>query len=237
MPILKPKYHIYAGIISILILITGCSNNDESYFPLQPGKYWRYQMRYQTMDGKFKGVYAVENLQPISRNDELIYVRKLLDGSINYLKKTDEGIILTGWEKTTDLQTNNGELDKYILKFPLKEGNEWKEFRKTKALIKTGPPQKTEFHIVGNIPVVTKIESMAEVVKVPAGTFDNCMKVVTKGDAFINAGNYVGMTLIKVLEINWYSPGIGLVKSQRVETTASKALNRGEILLELESYR
>lgn len=234
---MKFTVNIYLALTIVIIALTGCGHEGDAYFPLATGKYWRYQMTYQTMDGKFKGFYAVENLRPIMRDDQKVYVRRLLDGSINYLKKTGDGILLLGREKTTDLQTSEKELDRYILKFPLTTGTQWQDFQKTKVLIKTGPPVKTEFHIVGKIPVNTSIDSLTERVSVPAGTFDNCMRVTTSGDAFINAGNYVGMTLVTIKEINWYAPGVGLVKSKRVETTESKALDRGEIDLELEDYR
>jgi hypothetical protein len=78
---------------------------------------------------------------------------------------------------------------------------------------------------------------MTDMVKVPAGAFENCMRVVMSGNAFVDAGNYVGKTIVRVTETNWYAPGVGLVKSVREESTKHRALDKGGIILELESFR
>jgi hypothetical protein len=218
-------------------LLSACGQNNNDYFPLDAGKYWRYQMTYQTMDGTFKGIYAVENLPRHKKDDQVFYVRQLLDGSLDYLQIDDKGLLLKGREKTVNLDTRYNDAIQYIFQFPLKVGTMWEDSVLSKALIKTGPPQKTEFHIVAKIPVTAKIESMTDSVNVPAGKFENCMRVVKSGNAFIDAGNYVGRTIVRLSETNWYAPGVGLVKSVRKESTKHKALDKGEITLMLESYR
>jgi hypothetical protein len=224
-------------LLVLLCLLTSCSQSDNEYFPLKAGKYWRYQLTYQTMDGTFKGVYAVENLPKQTIAEQQYYVRTLLDGSINYLQLDDKGLLLKGREKTVDLDTKFTDTGQYIYQFPLQVGTTWEDTVLSKALIKTGPPQKTEFHIVAKVPVTAKIESMTDMVKVPAGTFENCMRVVMSGNAFVDAGNYVGKTIVRVTETNWYAPGVGLVKSVREESTKHRALDKGGIILELESFR
>ena len=224
-------------LVFILCLLTSCGQTDNEYFPLKAGKYWRYQLTYQTMDGTFKGVYAVENLPKQTIDEQQYFVRTLLDGSINYLQLDDKGLLLKGREKTLDLDIRFTETDQYIYQFPLQVGTTWEDTVLSKALIKTGPPQKTKFHIVAKVPVTAKIESMTDMVKVPAGTFENCMRVVMSGNAFVDAGNYVGKTIVRITETNWYAPGVGLVKSIRQESTKHRALDKGEITLELENYR
>ena len=194
-------------------------------------------MTYHTMDGNFKGFYAVENLGRKRENGHDIYVRRLLDGSSSFLRVDDTGIHFTSHEKATDGQTTHVNLDHYVFRLPLSVGTEWQDTTIARALIKTGPPQKTEFHIAAMVPVTARIESLTDRVSVPAGSYTDCLRVTLKGDAFTNAGNYVGLTIVTITESNWYAPGVGLVKSVRQETTASKALDRGEISLELESYR
>jgi len=220
-----------------LCFLFACGQSDNEYFPLDKGKYWSYQLTYQTMDGTFKGVYAVENLSVYKVDDQTYYVRQLLDGSFNYFQIDEKGLLLKGREKTVDLDTKYTDTQQYIFQFPLQVGTAWEDTVLSKALIKTGPPQKTEFHIVAKVPVTVKIESMTDVVKVPAGTFENCMRVELSGNAFIDAGNYVGKTIVRINEINWYAPGVGLVKSVRKESTKHRALDKGEITLELENYK
>lgn len=225
-------------ILTCMVFFSGCSEAPEDYyFPLGEGKYWRYQMIYQTMDGNFRGVYAVENLTAQKHGDEITHMRRLLDGSYNFFQVNDTGILLVRREKTIDLDTDYTDTDQYLFQFPLQVGTAWESSVISKALIKTGPPQKTEFHIRARVPVTARIASLTDTVTVPAGTFENCLRIESRGDSFINAGNYVGKTIVRLEETNWYAPGVGLVKSFRQESTKSKALDQGEITLELESYR
>lgn len=234
---IKKRCQVIQLLLLLVCILAGCDRQDpDYYFPLSDGKYWRYVMSYKTMDGTFKGVYAVENLKQTRKNGELLYVRKLLDGSLDYFRITADGILLVAREKTVDMKTDYTKEGHYIFRFPVAKGTQWKDTTVSRALIKTGPPQKTEFHIVAGVPVTASIDSMTDTVRVPAGIFKNCMRVNISGDAFTNAGNYVGLTVVKIKETNWYAPGVGLVKSVRKETTKSKALDKGEILLELESY-
>ena len=226
-----------AVAIWCLCMFTACHRSPDTYFPLASGKYWRYVMTYHTMDGNFKGIYAVENLGPEKEGDRELYVRRLLDGSSSYFLLDNAGIRMTGHAKTDDGQVERIEQDQYIFRFPLAIGTEWQGTTTSRALIKTGPPQKTEFHISAKVPVTARIESLTDTVTVPAGTFADCLRITLKGDAYTNAGNYVGLTIVTITETDWYAPGVGLVKSVRKETTTSKALDRGEIILELESYR
>ena len=226
-----------AAAIWCLCMLPACNRSPDYYYPLSSGKYWRYVMTYHTMDGHFKGVYAVENLGHKKETSNVIYVRRLLDGSSTFLQIDDTGIRLSGQEKTTDRHTTRADLDRYILQFPLVVGKEWQDTTLARALIKTGPPQKTEFHINAQVPVTARIESLTETVAVPAGSFKDCLRVTRKGNIFTNAGNYVGLTIVNIDEIDWYAPGVGLIKSVRKEYTTSKALDQGEITLELEAYR
>ena len=226
-----------AVAIGCLCLLTGCSRASDDYYPLAGGRYWRYVMTYHTMDGNYKGIYAVENLGRKKENGHDIHVRRLLDGSSDFLRIDDQGIHLTGREKTDGGRTRRVDLDHPVFQFPLVVGKEWQDTTIARALIKTGPPQKTEFHISAQVPVTARIESMTDAVSVPAGTFVECMRISLKGNEFTNAGNYVGLTIVNIEETDWYAPGVGLVKSIRKESTVSKALDRGEIMLELEDYR
>ncbi len=238
MKFLISTQHISLTIIFLSLLINpGCSRSPDHYFPLTEGSYWRYVMSYNTMDGHFKGVYAVENLSTKLIDDQRTYVRKELGGTLMYYRKDDDGILLVGHEKVSDFSTKFTEEKQYVYQYPLEAGVAWQDETFSKALIKTGPPQKTEFHIIAKVPVTVKIESITDTVEVPAGIFDNCMRISYSGDAFTDAGNYIGLTVVSVNETNWYAPGVGLVKSVRRETTTHQALDHGEIVLELESYR
>ena len=84
--------------------------------------------------------------------------------------------------------------------------------------------------------MTVEILSFQDIVNVPAGQFDNCMKVVMTGSSYKDAGNYVGLTLVSVEQTNWYAPGVGLVKMERLEKTQSEALDKGTLSVELTHF-
>jgi hypothetical protein len=115
-------------------------------------------------------------------------------------------------------------------------GSQWQQSTVTKLLKKTGPPQKTVFEIFAKVDLEARIESLEEIVDVPAGRFKNCMKITMSGSSFKDAGNYVGLTLVNVEQTSWYAPDVGLVKMQRIETTQSDALDKGTLLIDLADF-
>ena len=86
------------------------------------------------------------------------------------------------------------------------------------------------------MPLDLSIESLDDTITVPAGQFSKCMRIKMTGSAYKNAGNYVGLTLVNVEQTNWYSPGVGLVKLERLETTQSAALDKGTLSIELVNF-
>jgi len=118
----------------------------------------------------------------------------------------------------------------------LEKNTQWQDISQTRLLVKTGPPVKTEFKIEAQIPLEISIDSTDDTVSVPAGNFHHCIKLTKQGAEFKDAGNYIGRTIIRVKETSWYAPGVGLVKSIREETTDSKALDKGQLVIELELF-
>ena len=221
----------------VCILFVSCDQGDPDYFPLSAGHYWRYQMHYQIMNGPDDTFYIIENMPPALDDEGWVYEQLSMDGRSYYYRIDDEGILFTRLSRHMDLTDEVQDINRYLFQYPLEKGRQWQSESYTRVLIRIGPPQKTEFRIVTKVPVTVTIESMTDRIKVPAGVFDNCMRIKSAGKSFVDAGNYVGKTVVSINETNWYAPEVGLVKSVRKETTTAKALDYGEIILELEAFR
>lgn len=222
-------------IVSLSLLIS-CSGPDPTYFPLQSGYKWRYDVAMTTRDGLEKQKYILNNLGPSKLNSEPVYARQSLDGTLLYYAIEDDEIRYLGSD-SRDVPGGQFKPDQQIvMKQPLELNTNWETTSQTRLLKKTGPPQKTEFRIVARVPLDVLVESLSETVSVPAGIFSNCLKIRMTGSMMKDAGNYVGMTLINVEETRWYAPGVGLVKLERLETTQSDALDKGSLLVELADY-
>ena len=226
----------YLFLVLIFLVLTACSKKEDSYFPLSSGLKWHYNVSLTTRDGLEKQKYILYNLGPDKLNGEPVFLRKSLDGTILYYSISDDGIYYLG---NLDSKATSPKFyaDKSIvIPTPFAINKKWEQITYTRLLKKTGPPQRTEFKIIAEVPLEISIESMTDTVIVPAGKFNKCMRIKMQGSAYKDAGNYVGLTLVNVEQTNWYSQGVGLVKMERIETTKSDALDKGTLSIELTNF-
>jgi hypothetical protein len=223
-------------LLFLALLFAGCSKEDISYFPLSDGYKWRYDVALETRDGRQRQMYILNNLGKSELNGMPVYLRESLDGTILYYTRSEEGIYYLGNinDKTPMPEFHSDK--QLVIPDKIFLNKEWEQSTVTRLLKKTGPPQKTVFEIFAKVELETKIESLNDIVTVPAGRFENCMKITMSGSSFKDAGNYVGMTLVSVEQTNWYAPDVGLIKMERIETTESNALDKGTLLIELAEF-
>lgn len=70
-------------------------------------------------------------------------------------------------------------------------------------------------------------------VSVPAGRYDDCVRVEAVGKTLVAADRGNLEVEIVVTQTEWYAPGVGLVKTQRAERADSTFLKNGEYVQEL----
>ncbi len=219
----------------LFFLCVSCSKHDNSYFPLNKGVKWQYDVVLETQDGLLNQKYIFKNLGEDELNGTPVYLRQSLDGSILYYENSDEGIYYLGNKDTQTINPEFHEDRQLILPSKLIVGTEWEDTTLTKLLKKTVPSQKSAFELIVEIPIEVKIESLNETVTVSAGRFYNCMKVSMEGFDFKDLGNH-GITMVSVEQTNWYALGVGLVKMERLETAKRKALGKATLLVELAKF-
>jgi hypothetical protein len=225
------------ALLFFALLCISCSKKEVSYFPLSEGYKWQYDVSLVTRDGLLSQKYILNNLGIGELEGVPVYLRQSLDGTILYYSISDEGIHYLGNINDRNLVSEFNEDKQLVIPEPHAVNTQWEQSTITKLLKKTGPPQKTVFEIFAKVDLLAKIESLDEIVSVPAGRFEKCMKITMSGSSFKDAGNYVGLTLVNVEQTSWYAPGVGLVKLERIETTRSAALDKGTLSIELAEFK
>ena len=205
-------------VIIVSFLCISCSKNDDSYFPLSSGLKWHYSVSLTTRDGLENQKYILLNAGSKEIDGELVYRRESLDGTNLFYKITDEGIYYLGSVANELVDPKLSSFQSLVIPYPLILNKKWQQVTHTE------------------VPMEVEILSFQDIVNVPAGQFDKCMKVVMTGSSYKDAGNYVGLTLVSVEQTNWYAPGVGLVKMERLEKTQSEALDKGTLSVELTHF-
>ncbi|MBM4284036.1 MAG: hypothetical protein FJ128_02135 [Deltaproteobacteria bacterium] len=206
------------GIFFLVFLLLGCGREPDldTYYPLTEG------MR-RTTQTKITETAGPDKMEERESRASLIYLpAQELQGKtvfpmksnqiggpkditiVIYLGKDQEGIFLVGHQITLDKKIREPkfmERKDYLLKKPLKVGNEWSA--ESGSYLK--PPEKVQLKVV--------IESLDETISVPAGTFKKCLKLTKKGDKTLKNG-----AAVKIEQTLWYAPGAGFVKFIDLQT-------------------
>lgn len=236
---------ITIGLVLPLLLAACGGDSQARYFPLEQGMSWRYVVQSTTMDGTETQKYVIQAGEPRSWQGETLPVRVTLAGSRLFYRVNEKGVFRVATQRPDAAKPTAVSDDRRtVLRYPLEPGTAWQETSETVTLYRTGPPQRSEYHIKVPVNLEYTIQAANDSVKVPAGRFTNCLRIRAEGvKRQYDAGNYVGRTDITVEQTDWYAPGIGLVKSVRKESTSNKVLNHGSmqtfagsLTFELESF-
>jgi hypothetical protein len=183
---------IAALLLAVSLFTPGHSWGDElseSYFPLKEGSRWEYDVI--SSQGPTKKL-LITNLAPREVSGAKVTPRKWeLGGSIfiELMKQDETGVYRYAEQKGEQAPPTLITPMECHLKFPIAEGSSWNMAAK-----------------VGNSPVNISLtmESLSDEVKVPAGTFKDCVKIKQVGE------NDAGTS---VMGYEWYAPKVGIVKS------------------------
>ena len=162
---------------------------SESYFPLKEGMRWEYNV---ISDQGATKKLLITNLAPREVSGAKVTPRKWeLGGStfIELMKQDETGVYRYAEQKGEQAPPSLITPMECHLRFPIAEGSSWNMAAK-----------------LGNstVNVSLTIESLSDEVKVPAGTFKDCVKVKQVGE------NDAGTS---VMGYEWYAPKVGVVKS------------------------
>ncbi len=86
------------------------------------------------------------------------------------------------------------------------------------------------------IMMVYAIVALDQKVETASGNFEGCIKVVGEAKIRLYVDAQFNWREIPLFSTEWYCPGVGLVRVERVETSPSKFMRGGSLTLELASY-
>jgi hypothetical protein len=213
------------------LLLFACGEPDNSWFPLSEGYWWQYSAVRSIRGESHIQKLILANLAAVRVDGATLFPRKRADGKIEYYEKSDKGVYLVDLE--------DGSKDQQLQE-PVKAGTKWQRTSKILFLEVTGAFEATyNRRIEENIIVNYEIESVDDVVTVAAGRFEHCIRVKGIGSIYGGGGSleeFMDIDDINIETLEWYAPGVGLVKRTRKEYTHPLKFenNYSE---ELESFR
>jgi hypothetical protein len=204
-----------SGIIETLKEEVTEVSSSKDYFPLNEGRIWEYQFFLKTGEdwhlgpiSKMSGERILTNFPQRELKGEKVTPQQVEDkvrGSSHisfwFYIEDQSGVYEFAHQKPGQIQPKIAH--DFIIKYPIKIGNSWQE------------TETSEFEPEISISVESTIESINEVVTVPAGTFEDCLKIKTVGFAEKDIkGEWLPKQTVRIDRewYKWFAPGIGIIK-------------------------
>lgn len=184
----------------------------------------------ETRERKIETVIGVKTcINGILVDTWIVTTRKPSGESVSrkeFSLEDDRGVKSVASQGPRDTSPKIREHDAWELKYPLAAGATWTSVEEVHQL-------KEQLFV----PLTCVIETMDDVVTVPAGTFERCMRIRKTFSAKVNLGSYGGNPEVTVERLSWYAPGVGQIKGSSVTKCSNAELGGGEGYFELISYR
>jgi hypothetical protein len=230
----RPMKCIVIALVGLLLIFADYAGASE-YFPLKEGHSGTYVC--ESLRAGMKITYQAEWLVlPQKRlGDQLVIPVKntmTTEGpeaktriSYRFFRENDDGIRIAAKQDPGTFSPSFSQREEWELKFPLAVGGSW-----GRELDYVYANQKFV------APVTNTIEKMDDIVTVPAGKFEKCMKVKTYYSGKINLKSSGGNLELTVEGEGWYAPGIGLIKGCLRTKCDKPDLDGRESCMELKSF-
>ena len=225
--------------LSILI-ISSCSNEGSSYFPVDKIKSWNYTVKIlPEVDESIIYKRTNESLgkKTIKDNDVDHEVFPILkeNGTLLYYQISDNGIYRNGIKFVKDIGVKFEKKKRMVIPANLKVGEGWEVESKTYLILKRYPYY--DYRATTNFKLNYKIVSLNEDIKTPSGKFKNCLKLEGTGKTSFIGDSEIGSIEIDIFSEEWYAKGVGLVKTVRTEKTDTELFGTTKMVQLLDNYK
>lgn len=225
---------------AVLALLAGCKEPPgSSLFPLEEGRRWTYRLSSEwENDTRERETVVLSNLGRDSALESGSAWHRRSDTGLDYWLRADAtGIYRVAAKSDVDAEPKPDPAPRFVLKAPIAVGTSWQTTTTTYLMQRNSefPPEIRHAH--PSVPVVWTIEALDDRVEVPAGRFEQCVRV--KGLALLRlfADPVNGFKDMPLTTLEWYCPGVGLVKVERREPANSTFLTGGTMTMELMEWQ
>ncbi len=227
--------------LAFAAFVAGCgpAGGDKSFFPLDEGRSWTFQVTKNVDEATEPDVdtltFTMKGSQKLESGPAQ---RRLSSNGVDYFLRSDEqGIYRVGSRNSLDENPKPDNPPRFVLKKPYVVGTQWQANTMPYILQRRNEFPKEVRYTTKPIMMVYAIAALEQKVETPAGKFEGCIKVVGEAKIRLYVDAAFNWREIPLFSTEWYCPGVGLVRVERLETSPSKFMRGGTQTLDLVSYK
>ncbi len=212
---------MFIGLLFLGGLFPGQGGEAQKYYPENPDMTWEYKI---SSDKAKARKLKITNLAQRTLFEKNVTPRKWeSEGSIHYTFATEDksGVYQVAAQTPGDTEPKKTAPPLYYLKAPIRVGSAWDIAQNLGQ---------------AEMKVNLTITGLTEQVKVPAGTFKDCLRLKQNGKSVRTLADGATATLESE---NWYAPHVGWVKGVTTinKKKGDKVVFSEVITYELESFK
>lgn len=214
----------------LLTFATALAASAPELFPTTPGRWWYYATQTRILDEARMQRLFVANVAFDGRT----LLQRRQGGWDHLYAIGDDGIAHQSYINRSGGGRDAREANALLLPAPATEGSNW-QYRSRLRLIESRT-FAAEDRLGGRylpVDLAARVVATDATIEVPAGRFRDCVRVEANGRALVPADRGNLEVEVAVSQTEWYAPGVGLVRSVRIESADSPFLRGGEYVQEL----
>ena len=228
--------------LSVTVTLAGCQRGTpaEGWFPLEAGHRWTYRVETRGDDDasperesltlRTTGAEALPGLGAAAWH-------RRSDSGVDYWLRADaSGIYRVASKSDLEPEPTPDTPQRFVLKAPYAVGTQWQATTTAYLLMRRNEYPRELRYTHPGVPMTYQIEATREAVATPAGRFERCLRVRGVASMRVYADPASGWRDLPLTTLEWYCPGVGLVRVERSEPAGSAFLSGGTRTLELESW-
>ena len=224
---------------SLLLAACGAAPADDALFPLAEGRRWTYQVStvVDEVDATARETLVLAN-RGADTIDGAVSWRRRSDSGIEYWLRSDAtGIYRIASRNPLEREPQLDAPRRYVLQKPYVVGTEWDAPTTAYVLARKNEVPREVRYAYKAFPMHYRIEALGEKVQTPAGKFEGCLRVSGRAEIRLYVEALLQWREIPLFTLEWYCPGVGLVRLERKEPAPSRFMVGGSVTMELTSWQ